>query len=365
MSQFNSDPAKSGVGKIILRTPSGLILDLVQQNVLKSGELAGLIELRDKSLVLAQNQLDDIAASLAQAMSTVDVNGTAVSSPPAAGLEVAIGSIRNGNDLVLNYQLNGVPKQVRVIRVDDTTKLPMDVTDSDGNRVIGLDFSGGSAAIATQLQSLLGTGFAVSSPAAGTIRILDDGAANTTNITALTARSTITATQNAGLGLSLFVDNGNTDFTNYLDGAGQKRGFAGRIAINADVFDNMALMVQYVPGGSLGDDDRADYLLERLDTLRFASYEETGRGAMYRLSGTVNDYITQMVNHQGNVAATALDDDATQQLTSQTLTERLDAEYGVDVDEEMARLMELQNAYAANARVLASVQQLLEQLLTL
>ena len=36
----------------------------------------------------------------------------------------------------------------------------------------------------------------------------------------------------------------------------------------------------------------------------------------------------------------------------ETLGDRLDDEYGVDIDEEMARLMELQNAYAANARVL-------------
>ena len=33
----------------------------------------------------------------------------------------------------------------------------------------------------------------------------------------------------------------------------------------------------------------------------------------------------------------------------ESLDERLASEYGVNVDEEMARLMELQNAYAANA----------------
>mgnify|MGYP001170121514 CR=1 FL=1 len=38
-------------------------------------------------------------------------------------------------------------------------------------------------------------------------------------------------------------------------------------------------------------------------------------------------------------------------------------EYAVNVDEEMARLMELQNAYAANARVLSVVQELLDALM--
>jgi flagellar hook-associated protein 1 FlgK len=173
----------------------------------------------------------------------------------------------------------------------------------------------------------------------------------------------VTSSQGAGLGLSLFVDTDNADFTDYLDGIGQKRGFAGRITINTDILDDMTLMVQFAAGGSLGDDDRADYLLERLDSARFASYNPNGKPLNYRLSGTVSDYITQMVNQTGNVAAAALGDDETQQLTMQTLEDRLEGEYGVDIDEEMARLMELQNAYAANARVLASIQELLNQLL--
>ena len=181
----------------------------------------------------------------------------------------------------------------------------------------------------------------------------------------LTSRHTVTATQGAGLALNLFVDGANTDFTDYLDGNGQKRGFAGRITINEAILNDMTLLVQFNAGGSLGDDDRADYLLDRLDTMRFASYNPTGKPQAYRLSGTVNDFITQMVNHTGNIAAAALGDDETQQLTMQTLEDRLEQEYGVDVDEEMARLMELQNAYAANARVLSSIQDLLDQLLSI
>lgn len=241
----------------------------------------------------------------------------------------------------------------------------MDVTDSNGDRVIGLDFSGGAAAVATQLQAALGGGFSVTNPAGSTLSIVDDGAGNTTDIVGLTKRTTVTAVQGAGLALSLFVDTGNSDFTNSLDGVGQKRGFASRIAVNQNVLDDMSLMVQYAAGGSLGDDDRADYLLERLDTMRFSTYDPAGRSPGYRLSGTVNDYITQVINHQGNVAAVALGNDEIQQLTMDTLTTRMDSEYGVDVDEEMARLMELQNAYAANARVLSTVQQLLEQLLSI
>lgn len=364
-SQFSNDPAQSGVGKLVLRTPSGFVLDLVQQNVILSGELGALVELRDKTLVQAQDQLDDIAASLAKAMSTVETEGTAVTAGTTQGYDVDIGALRNGNDIVLNFQRNGAPDSIRFVRVDDTSKLPMDVRDADGKRVVGIDFSAGTTSVAQQIQSALGAGFGVSNPAGTTLRIVDDGAGGSVDIMGLTSRHTVTATQGAGLALNLFVDGANTDFTDYLDGNGQKRGFAGRITINEAILNDMTLLVQFDAGGSLGDDDRADYLLDRLDTMRFASYNPTGKPQAYRLSGTVNDFITQMVNHTGNIAAAALGDDETQQLTMQTLEDRLEQEYGVDVDEEMARLMELQNAYAANARVLSSIQDLLDQLLSI
>ena len=41
----------------------------------------------------------------------------------------------------------------------------------------------------------------------------------------------------------------------------------------------------------------------------------------------------------------------------------MDSEYGVNVDEEMARLIDLQNAYAANARVVSIVNELLQTLM--
>lgn len=77
------------------------------------------------------------------------------------------------------------------------------------------------------------------------------------------------------------------------------------------------------------------------------------------------DIISQTINFQGNAAAAAISDGKTQEMTLDALTQRLDSEYGVDVDEEMARLMELQNAFAANARVMSVVQELMDALMKL
>ena len=77
----------------------------------------------------------------------------------------------------------------------------------------------------------------------------------------------------------------------------------------------------------------------------------------------MSDLIAQAMNYTGGLAAAASGADETLQLTMDTLEQRLSSEYGVNVDEEMARLMELQNAYAANGRVISVVQDLLQRLM--
>lgn len=363
-SRFDIDDAKNGVGKLTLTTPSGLSLDLVKQNVLQSGTLAAYVEMRDRTLVQAQDQLDEVAAVLAQAMSTVTTEGTPATSGAAAGYDIDLSDVRNGNEISFSYLSGGVTRTVRALRVDDTSKLPMDYVDANGARVIGVDFSAGSGSVANQLQTALGTAFTISSPAPGTLRVLDDGAAGTTEIVGLTTRTTVTGNQTGDLGVSLFVDYGDTDFTNALDGAGQKRGFAGRIRVNSAIATDNTLLVKYDGTTSLGDAARVNGLIDNLDNLKFSgALSVSGTDTSFRLAGTVSDFISQTINFQGNAAASAIAESETQTLSLEALGQRLDSEYGVNVDEEMARLMELQNAYAANARVLSVVQELLDALM--
>jgi flagellar hook-associated protein 1 FlgK len=365
-SRFSPNDAVSGVGKLSIMTPAGLEIDLVKQNVLQSGELAGLIQLRDQQLVQAQDQLDEIAASVAQAMSTNLTQGTQVTAGPSNGYEVDLASVRNGNEFTFKYTQGGAEKTVRVLRVDDTTKLPLDYVDANGARVIGLDFSGGAAGVASQLQNKLGGGLSVTNPSGDTLRIMDDGVAGTTDMLSLSTRTTSSGLQNGTLGFSLFVDTNNADFTNSLDGVGQKLGFASRIGVNASIVADNKLLVQYTGTTPLGDQDRLNQVISNLDDMRFSGGQGSGLSdASSRLGGTVADLISQTLNYQGNVAEAAISNNETQQQTLAALTQRLDSEYGVDVDEEMARLMELQNAFAANARVMSVVQELMDSLMQL
>ena len=174
---------------------------------------------------------------------------TAAVSGAQTGLEIDTTGLQAGNPITLQYTETppGAQRTVTIIRVDDASALPLtnDLTADPNDTVLGIDFSGGLAAAAAAIDAALGPAVDVSVPAGNTLRILDDGAAGTTNIDALTASITVTATQDDGFSLPLFVDGGNlpTIYSASLDGGDQKTGFASRIAINstAQEFDHVRM----------------------------------------------------------------------------------------------------------------------------
>jgi flagellar hook-associated protein 1 FlgK len=358
-SEFDYDPDLTKVGKLILTTPSGLTLDLVQQGVVQGGEIGGLLDLRDRTLVEAQAQLDEIAGALAQAFGTVQTPGTAATAAGAEGFDIDIAGIKPGNDFLINYTVNGVAQQVRVVN----TTQDLDYKDASGVRVIGVDMSTGASAVATRLDGMI-PGLDISNPGGSTLRVLDDGATGSTDVSSVIARTTATANQGGGLALNLFVDSGNSGFTNNLNGdPPQKLGFAARISVNTAVIADNRLLVQQTVGGTLGDSARPDYLIAQLAEMQFVSGgDPDANSERFQLSGNLGEIISQTIGFQGNSIGAALSKRDDRQLTLDTITQQMEAEYGVNVDEEMARLIQLQNAYAANARVVSIVQELLDTL---
>ncbi|WP_323013627.1 flagellar hook-associated protein FlgK [Devosia sp.] len=357
-SVFDYNDEASKVGKLILTTPSGLTIDLVTQGVLQGGELAGLVTLRDKTLVEAQDQLDEIAAALAQPFSTVSKPGEVTEAGAARGLTLDITNMAPGNDIQFTYSQNGIDKRVRVVN----TLEPLDYIDATGQRVIGMDFSMGGGDLGNTLGAMFPS--LNISGGAGYLRILDDGAAGTTDVKSAVAHSTSTGLQGSGLAFNLFVDQGSAAFTNNLDSdPPQKQGFAARIAINPAILADNRLLVQYEVGGTLGDADRANYVINQLETMNFVSgTSPQANSGRFQLAGNLGEVISQIVGFQGasiNAALTKRDD---RQLTLDTIIDQMESDYGVNVDEEMARLLELQNAYAANARVVSVVKELLDTL---
>jgi len=357
------DGGQDNVGQLTLSTPAGLKIDLVATNVLQSGKLAALVNLRDKTLVTAQNQLDQIAAGLAESSSTVTTQGTAATSGAQAGYSLDLSTIRDGNDFTLDYTQGGQDKTVKVVSVTDPSKLPLDYTDASGTRVIGANFSAGAANIASQLRNALGPGLTISGSGT-TLTVLDDGAAGTTDINSLVSHATVTGTQTGQAALSLFTDSDGSDYTGSLTGDGQLRGFASRITVNPAVLSDNTLLSQYQTGVALGDPTRANYMLNQLQSMTFAAPgTSTPDMSSFRLSGTVSDLISQTMDYTGSIAADAESADQTQQTAMDSVNQRMDSSYGVNVDQEMAQLIQLQNAYAANSRIISVVQDLMNKLL--
>lgn len=355
----NSDSDRNGVGTLTLTTPSGLTIDLVQQGVLQGGELAGLVQLRDKVLVETQNQLDEIAAGLATALSTVTKAGTAANNGAGnVGLSADISQLKPGNDILLSYTQNGAEQRVRIVNSTSGE----DYVDSSGQRVIAVDLSNPAAAAATLSGKL--PGLVIDNPSGNILRVLDDGAAGTRDVTGLTTRATATSNQTGELGLALFVDQGNSAYTGNRDtDPRQILGFAGRISVNSAIIADNRQLVQYEVDGTLGDAARPEYLLNQLNKMTFISgFSPTANVGRQPLSGTLSDVITQVLNYHGTTINSAMTTKDNRQLTLETIETQMEQEYGVNVDEEMARLTELQSAYAANARVVSVVKELLDTL---
>jgi flagellar hook-associated protein 1 FlgK len=192
--------------------------------------------------------------------------------------------------------------------------------------------------------------------------VLNDGTANTA-VSGLTARTTSTATQNAGLGLSLFVDTGNGAYTGSLDGQGQQLGFAGRIAVNSEVLADNTKLVEATSTSPIGDVTRVNYLYGQLNSAVFSNPPSNAAGLGGALTGRVADLISQTMDFQGSSAASAAADSSGHADAMTALDSKMTGAYGVNVNDEMAHLVQLQNAYSANAHVVSVVQEMLNSLM--
>ncbi|MEN3337397.1 MAG: flagellar hook-associated protein 1, partial [Acidobacteriota bacterium] len=255
-STYSTDPSKRTVGTITATDALGNKTDVVAQGMIRSGTIAANLELRDKILPEAQAQLDSVAAGLSAAMSDKTLPGTAATSGAATGFDLDLSALQSGNTFTLNYTDAAGANSVTFVKVTDPSALPLTGAVPGGaGRTIGIDFSGGIASVASQIQTALGSGFAASNPSGSTIRILDDGASNTTDVTNLTGRATVTTLQvappvppaTADAQLPLFVDGGRGDipYTGSFDGSSQLTGFAGRIKLNAALTDDPSKLVAY------------------------------------------------------------------------------------------------------------------------
>jgi flagellar hook-associated protein 1 FlgK len=363
-SLYNSDPTKSSVGALTIQLPNGASYDLVANNAISSGRIAADLKLRDQTLVQAQTQVDQLAASISSAVSDTTTAGTKVAGPPA-GFSVATSNIAPGNTVNLTYTDTGTntQRQLSIVNVTDPTALPLPNAPNANPRQIGINFSTGAASVAAQLSAALaGTG--VSASISGSTLSLVGSAQST--VTAASTTTTASSLTGGTAQLPLFTD-GTSLYTGAITGHGsQLTGYAGRITVNPALLNNPSNLSVFStsPKTPPADTTRSDFLFSQLTTGSFTYSPTTGLGTTASpFSGTITSFVQQFLSQQANAASSATQLQQGQDVVVSTLQQKFNSVAGVSIDTELSNLIALQNSYAANAHVMSVVQSMMNTLL--
>ncbi|MBI1263071.1 MAG: flagellar hook-associated protein FlgK [Rhizobiales bacterium] len=379
-SVYDKDSSKRGVGTITL-TSGSTTIDLLATGAFKTGTIAGYVNTRDNVLPEAQAQLDELASQLALAMSRETVPGTAATSGASSGFDLDIESFLSGNtsgatgqSLQFSYTDGTGTHNVSVLPVSDASVLPLagDATAKAGDDVIGVYVGPTTTAadIAAAISASLPSSVTVSASGT-TLSVLDDGLGSTTINSASTTlvmnADTFSDGPGSSMGLALFVD-GSTQatYTGAIGTVSQKTGFASRIQVNQALYDDDSRLVAYSATTLSGDNSRILELNKRLTTDSQTYSSATGIGsATTPYTGSIDAFARRLVSYQSSQAANAESNTNSQETIVNALQERFDGETGVNVDDELSNLLILQNAYSANARVMTTIQELFQVLMSI
>jgi flagellar hook-associated protein 1 len=366
-SLYNANSAKNGVGSFTIRLPNGANIDLVATNAISSGQIAADLKLRDQTLVQAQTQVDQMAATLASSLSDQTTAGTAVAGPPS-GFDVSASNLQPGNSINLTYTdtATNTQRQISIVNVTASGALPLQNGANANPLYVGVNFSLGMTSVVSQLNTALAANhlqFSNPSPPSTTLRITDDGSGSVT-VNAASATTTVSSLTSGSPQLPLFTD-GNSLYTGAFTASGsQMTGLAGRISINPALLADPSKMSVYSASTATGDNTRSDFLFSQLTSQTFSYSPSTGLGsASQPFKGTIGSYLQQFVSQQGNASTLATQLQQGQSVVVSTLQQKFDSTSAVNIDTEMATLIQVQNTYAANAHVMTVVQNMMTSLL--
>jgi flagellar hook-associated protein 1 len=362
-SLYSTNASQNGVGSLTIQLPNGASYDMVSNNTITSGKIAADLKLRDQTLVQAQTQVDQLAASMSSALSDTTTAGTAVTGPPA-GFSVNTSNMLAGNtvNLTVTNSATNTKQQISIVNVTDPTALPLQNLPNASPKLVGVDLSGGvTPAVLAQLNQALGPSVTFTG-SGSTLNVVADAAA-------VNAASTTTTTSSLTSGsaqLPLFTD-GTSLYTGAITSAGsQMTGLAGRITVNSALLSNPQDLSVYStsPVTAAGDTTRSDFLYTQLTTGSFSYSPKTGLGSSSSpFTGTITNYMQQFLSQQANASTTATSLQQGQDVVVSNLQTKFNSVAGVSIDTEMSNLIALQNSYSANAHVMSVVQSMMTALL--
>ena len=166
--------------------------------------------------------------------------------------------------------------------------------------------------------------------------------------------------------LPLFTDNGGLYYRRDHRQRLAADGLAGRISVNTALLGDPSRTIVYStsPLTAAGDTTRSDFILTQLQTGSYRYSPQTGIGTTGApFTGTLINFAKQFISQQGEAATAAKQLADGQDVVLNTLQKKMTRRSGVNIDDEMAHLLALQNAYSANARVMSSIKQMYDTLI--
>jgi flagellar hook-associated protein 1 FlgK len=367
-SQYVANSSQSNVGAITVGSGDNTV-DLISTGQIRSGSLAALVNERDVVLPKAQNQLDDLAASISGAFSDTTTKGTIVTSGSNSGQSVDLTGIQNGNPINLSYtDSNGKTRQISLIPTSSASNLPLpqSLSNDPNVKVVGFDNSGGNTATAaaTALQAALGSSFTVTNPGGNTLQVLNAGS-TAAAVAGLSVTTTQTQTQGGTATFPLFtVGSSGPAYTgNYTTGS-QKTGLSSVLSVNSAVLSNPALLVAYSSTTLSGDPTRPTAMLTAFTTDQSTYGPETGIvSGTGSFKTTISGLANQMTSYWGAQSANSTTALSSQQVIQNNLQSSYTTTSTVSLDNQLAQLVQIQSAYTANARVMTIAQAMLTTLM--
>ncbi|KQO73208.1 flagellar hook-associated protein FlgK [Methylobacterium sp. Leaf88] len=375
-SEYTDNAATRGVGTITATTPGGSKIDLIATQAIRSGSLAAGIELRDSVLPQAQRQLDELAAGLSRSLSDRSAVGTPPTDGTTGALDIDLAGLKAGNAVTVSVR-DAAGTQRNLVLLPYTSDSEPKIDRADINdptaSILPIKLTGTNAGLRDAIQTALGASFSVTSQlSAGTggLRILTDPSSGAPTLLGVSASVTQLKDpndfQSGAAQIPLFVDGNKkgTLYTGSFDGGSQLTGFAQRISVNQAVVSNTANLVTLSSKTLASDASRPQYLYQALTgaSRTFAAASGIG-GVAAPYTASVQDFAQRIIDAQGAGAASAQDLDEGQGIALATAQSRVASVSGVSIDEEMSKLVQLQTAYSANARVLTAARDLLDTLL--
>lgn len=303
---------------------------------IKSGSIAALIDQRDNVLTDAQSELDQLAVALADSLNAISNASTA--SPPPNSLTGAT-EVASGDSLSASG----------IFRVAET--------DSDGNLVSYQDFDlSGYATVGDLVSAIDGMdGVSANIDADGHVVITADDSNNGVAVNEMTS-----SVGSSGRGLADYLG-----LNDLVAATG-----AGDFTVRSDILSNTSLLPNSTldPSSTLtvGDSVVPEGSTAMAQSLYDAMTGDTSFSAAGNLSNrstSFASYAADIVADAASAATKAVNTLTIKETVKSNLADTVSSQSGVNIDEETARVSQLENEYAAAAQLLQVLNSMFSSLL--